>query len=177
VEARTEPQFCSGRCCRRRTQAEHCRQTHRAAVAIHEFAQLACSVQEDQERSESFERSHLHLIRLAPSFWSYYCLPRRSCPSWITFELETPENTAVESNENTGFTAVFVVENFPPKAAENPSKCGEEGCIVTSIASIFPSIWKQNDLRTRQNMEILTVIPYSSRPDDRRSCLCTGRES
>jgi hypothetical protein len=35
-------------------------------------------VQEDQERVESFERSHLHLMRLAPSFWSDYCSPRRS---------------------------------------------------------------------------------------------------
>jgi hypothetical protein len=115
VKAGIEPQFCPERRCRRRTQAEHFRQTHRAAVAIHEFAQLACSMQEDQERSESFERSHLYLMQLAPSFWSHYCSPRRARSPWITFELETRANTAVESNKYTGYLLYLLVRTSHQK--------------------------------------------------------------
>jgi hypothetical protein len=52
---------CLRRCYRRRPQAQHCCQAHRAAVASRESPQPSSSAQEYQESSASLERSHLPL--------------------------------------------------------------------------------------------------------------------
>jgi hypothetical protein len=73
--------------------------------------QLECWAQEYQERFESFA--------LAPDAVGAVILVKQLLAAEVRSTLnhlrtqETYANTAAESNENTGFTALLVTENFP----------------------------------------------------------------
>jgi hypothetical protein len=87
-----------------------------------QVASPSSSAQAYQECSAGFERSQLHLTRLAPSIRPSCCSPRTSYPSCIASALTG--SALFKSSENTGSSAVLVGGNVPAKTARKPIKTG-----------------------------------------------------